>query len=77
MLLPSLNKVVTYLLTYLLYQRIWFGHISYFSLQLLLFQTKLFQNIISATKLFVNPTGLRKAKTVYNFGLSECNRVKE
>ena len=24
-----------------------------------------------------NPTALRKAKIVYNFGLSECNRVKE
>ena len=23
-----------------------------------------------------NPTALRKAKTEYNFGLSECNRVK-
>ena len=25
---------------------------------------------------FVSPTALRKAETVYNFGLSECNRVK-
>ena len=24
-----------------------------------------------------NPTALRKAKIAYNFGLSECNRVKE
>ena len=24
-----------------------------------------------------NPIALRKAKIVYNFGLSECNRVKE
>ena len=24
-----------------------------------------------------NPTALRKAKIVYNFGLSECNRIKE
>ena len=24
-----------------------------------------------------NPTALRKAKIVYNFGLSECNRVKD
>ena len=24
---------------------------------------------------FVNPTALKKAKIVYNFGLSECNRV--
>ena len=23
-----------------------------------------------------NPIALRKAKTVYNFGISECNRVK-
>ena len=25
---------------------------------------------------FLNPIALRKAKIVYNFGLSECNRVK-
>ena len=25
----------------------------------------------------INPIALRKAKIVYNFGLSECNRVKE
>ena len=25
--------------------------------------------------LMVNPISLRKAKIVYNFGLSECNRV--
>ena len=25
---------------------------------------------------FVNPIALRKVKIVYNFGLSECNRVK-
>ena len=24
----------------------------------------------------LNPTALRKAKIVYNFGLSECNRVE-
>ena len=24
----------------------------------------------------LNPTALRKAKIVYNFGLSKCNRVK-
>ena len=24
----------------------------------------------------LNPNALRKAKIVYNFGLSECNRVK-
>ena len=27
-------------------------------------------------KLTLNPTALRKAKIVYNFGFSECNRVK-
>ena len=26
---------------------------------------------------WVNPIALRKAKLVYNFDLSECNRVKE
>ena len=25
----------------------------------------------------LNPTVLRKAKIVYNFGVSECNRVKQ
>ena len=25
----------------------------------------------------INPIALRKAKIVYNFGLSECNRVKK
>ena len=27
--------------------------------------------------LLINPIALRKARIVYNFGLSECNRVKE
>ena len=27
-------------------------------------------------QVLINPTALRKAKIVYNFGLSECNRVK-
>ena len=27
-------------------------------------------------QMIFNPTALRKAKIVYNFGLSECNRVK-
>ena len=27
--------------------------------------------------LLLNPTALKKAKIVRNFGLSECNRVKE
>ena len=26
---------------------------------------------------YINPIALRKAKIVYNFGLSECNRVKD
>ena len=26
---------------------------------------------------YVNPISLRNAKIVYNFGLSECNRVKQ
>ena len=44
------------------------------------------QSIVNLTKSFVidsllllvhiNPVALRKAKTAYNFGLSECNRVK-
>ena len=27
--------------------------------------------------LLVNPIALRKAKNVYNFGFSECNRIKK
>ena len=33
--------------------------------------------IISKPGLLFNPIALRKAKIVYNFGLSECSRVKE
>ena len=29
-----------------------------------------------AENIHLDPTALRKAKIVYNFGLSECNRVK-
>ena len=35
----------------------------------------LFPEIISLS-MHLNPIALRKAKIVYNFGLSECNRVK-
>ena len=31
---------------------------------------------INLTLTDVNPTAIRKAKIVYNLGLSECNRVK-
>ena len=31
---------------------------------------------VSIIFLWLNPIALRKAKIVYNFGLSECNRVK-
>ena len=31
---------------------------------------------IHYTNVFINPIALRKAKIAYNFGLSECNRVK-
>ena len=31
---------------------------------------------LEGKELAPNPTGLRKAKIVYNFGLSECNRIK-
>ena len=35
------------------------------------------RNLIGATSIEpFNPITLRKAKIVYNFGLSECNRVK-
>ena len=27
--------------------------------------------------MYINPIALRKAKIVYNFGLSECNRVNK
>ena len=32
-------------------------------------------NLIGLSQISSNPTALRKAKIVYNFGLSECNRV--
>ena len=31
---------------------------------------------VSALIVLLNPIALRKAKIVYNFGFSECNRVK-
>ena len=31
---------------------------------------------MTATTNNINPIALRKAKIAYNFGLSECNRVK-
>ena len=34
------------------------------------------QKQFSLFQFFFNPIALRKAKIVYNFGLSECNRVK-
>ena len=33
--------------------------------------------ILQVIKRIFNPIALRKAKIVYNFGLSECSRVKE
>ena len=33
--------------------------------------------VLKSSILLLNPIALRKAKTVCNFGLSECNRVKE
>ena len=47
------------------------GHDSQIS-QLLISRT-----LVSLSLSYINPITLRKAKTVYNFGLSECNRVKE
>ena len=34
------------------------------------------QNLSHAKEKLFNPIALRKAKIVYNFGLSECNRLK-
>ena len=31
--------------------------------------------IMKGHNIYFNPVALRKAKIVYNFGLSECNRV--
>ena len=33
-------------------------------------------NDVDCSSALLNPVALRKAKIVYNFGLSECNRVK-
>ena len=35
-----------------------------------------FNGLIQISWVIFNPIALRKAKIVYNFGLSECNRVK-
>ena len=35
-----------------------------------------FDAISKASSILINPIALRKAKIAYNFGLSECNRVK-
>ena len=44
-------------------------------------ETTLFASLdkeaLSKLESTLNPTALRKAKTVYNFGLSECNRVNK
>ena len=32
--------------------------------------------VFCMSKILFNPVALRKAKIAYNFGLSECNRVK-
>ena len=38
---------------------------------------EMFANLICYVKtIHINPIALKKAKIVYNFGLSECNRVK-
>ena len=42
--------------------------------QTLLTQSRLYLFIVQVYRLF-NPIALRKAKIVYNFGLSECDRV--
>ena len=33
--------------------------------------------LIQQVACYINPTAIRKAKIVYNFGLFECNRVME
>ena len=38
--------------------------------------TEAWDSAVTEKKLSLNPIALRKAKIVYNFGLSECNRVK-
>ena len=42
----------------------------YFSLE------QRFSDSPPSIQFYLNPTAFRKAKIVYNFGLSECNRVK-
>ena len=45
------------------------GHVIYFEGQIR-------RTPRTVKKIHLNPTALRKAKIVYNFGLSECSRVK-
>ena len=42
----------------------------------LLMENIMNKNQIRVVGFVFNPIALRKAKIVYNFGLSECNRVK-
>ena len=53
-----------------------FEAFSYFEEALEGIVTTSFQAKGSQPTLFLNTIALRKAKIVYNFGLSECNRVK-
>ena len=39
-------------------------------------ETEIYEMVMLTKGLLFNPIALRKAKIVYNFGLSECNRVK-
>ena len=59
---------------------------EFFTEQILSFQIEtLFSKVVLFRKAYsksqdlslFNPNALRKAKIVYNFGLSECNRVKD
>ena len=43
---------------------------------ILRFHNEIFPCMLLQDILFPNPTALRKAKIAYNFGVSECNRVK-
>ena len=47
-------------------------HLSYFKLHCTVFLMRITKEV---NEIIVNPIAFRKAKIVYNFGLSECNSI--
>ena len=52
-----------------------FSRSSFWTVSFIQLEIKLSRIFSSAVN--INPIALRKAKIAYNFGLSECNKVKD